>query len=135
MLSGHAVSVLSQPLLDEQRRALSYPKIARIQGAALEGLGDLLCEFVAMSMWIDPHHLARAKEPAAGDQHLWDLLHHDGRFRLVTGDRLLLANAPVSGGVGGIRVLTAREGDGTIASRESSAQLKPGLRALHQNGS
>lgn len=92
MLRGSILYVLSPALLREYRTVLLRPKLCQLHGLPESRVDQLLVEITANSIWREPEVSHQAPEP--GDNHLWDLLLYFDDTILVTGDLLLLDNAP-----------------------------------------
>lgn len=97
MLAGGFIYLMSDELLGEYSCVLRRPGLVRLHGLTGEELDWLLADLVANAMWRAP--AATGDAPDTGDQHLWALLASHPRGCLVTGDRLLLENPPVSASV------------------------------------
>ena len=76
---------------------LRRPRLVRLHGRPEKEIDLLLAELTANAIWRDP-------APDANDNHLWALLASWAGSRLLTGDRLLVENAPEAG-----LVLTPRD--------------------------
>lgn len=92
MLKGSILYVLSPALLQEYRTVLLRPKLRQLHGLPESEVDQLLVEITANSIWREPTVALQA--PDSGDNHLWSLLLHTVDTILVTGDQLLLDNAP-----------------------------------------
>ena len=94
MLDGDFIYLMSDALLSEYSSVLRRPGLVRLHGLNDAELDRLLAELVANAMWRAP--VAAGDTPDTGDQHLWALLASHPQGYLVTGNRLLLENPPVS---------------------------------------
>lgn len=92
MLKGSILYVISPALLQEYRTVLLRPKLCELHGLPESEVDQLLAEITANSIWREPTESHQA--PDSGDNHLWSLLLHTVDTILVTGDLLLLDNAP-----------------------------------------
>ena len=100
MLSGKASHVVSLLLLNEYERVLSRPALARLHRLTASDVEALVANLARHAVLMQgPSSKMAAPEP--GDQHLWDLLVAYRTLRLVTGDKRLLDDGPMTG-----RVLT-----------------------------
>lgn len=97
MLSGGFVYLLSPDLLAEYRQILLRPRLVQIHGLTPAEVDRLLEELVANAVWREPAHGTAAPDP--GDNHLWSLLLMQPGAVLVTGDKLLIDQAPVGSNV------------------------------------
>ncbi len=94
MLAGSLIYLLSPDLLAEYRSVLLRPKIAKLHGLIPAEVDRLLEEVVANALWREPKTPSPA--PDHGDDHIWALLDAYSRSILITGDRLLLENPPIT---------------------------------------
>jgi len=92
MLKGSILYVVSPALLQEYRTVLLRPKLCALHGLPESDVDQILAEITANSIWQEPALSHQAPDP--GDNHLWSLLLHGVNTILVTGDLLLLDNAP-----------------------------------------
>ena len=92
MLDGRLLYLLSPALLAEYRAVLLRPKLLPLHNLSVEEIDSILTTLVANAIWREPRSRIAAPDP--GDDHLWALLMSQPSSALVTGDRLLLENAP-----------------------------------------
>jgi len=92
MLNGSILTVLSPSLLQEYHEVLLRPKIRKYHQLTEQQLEQLLSEIVANAIWCEPTETLSA--PDKGDAHIWSLLLQSEHRVLITGDLLLLQNAP-----------------------------------------
>lgn len=92
MLDGELDYVLSVELLTEYREVLSRPRIAELHELADDELEQILETIAFYGVFREPVETGEAPDP--GDQHLWDLLAISEDVALVTGDKLLMGEAP-----------------------------------------
>ncbi len=92
MLDGRVLYLMSSDLLKEYSSVLRRPALRRLHGLTDNEIDEFLAELVANAPWREPASASSAPDP--GDSHLWSLLASQERACLVTGDRLLLENAP-----------------------------------------
>ncbi|TVQ50391.1 MAG: PIN domain-containing protein [Gammaproteobacteria bacterium] len=97
MLAGTLIFLMSPALLDEYRAVLLRPTLAKLHALTEAEIDQLLVELTANAIWREPGPASPAPDP--GDDHLWALLRAYPGSLLVTGDRLLLQNAPKQGSV------------------------------------
>jgi predicted nucleic acid-binding protein len=102
MLIAALPFVLSEALLAEYRAVLVRPELRKLHGLAIAEVEVILMELAQHAIVLDAAPGAPA--PDAGDQLLWDLLNARSDLVLVTGHKLLLQNAQMSG-----RVLSPRD--------------------------
>jgi len=91
MLDGRIMHLLSPALLQEYRDVLLRPKLCKLHGLSKDEVDQILSEITANAIWREPVEYHGAPDP--GDDHLWSLLQSTDAV-LVTGDQLLLDNAP-----------------------------------------
>ncbi|AJD47657.1 nucleic acid binding protein [Isoalcanivorax pacificus W11-5] len=96
MLTAQVRYALSLPLLAEYRTVLLRPKLLARHSLAVEEVDQLLEALILPAVIVDPVPPATLQAPDPGDQHLWDLLCYREDLTLLTGDRLLLEQAPES---------------------------------------
>ena len=94
MLSAELHYALSLALLAEYRTVLLRPKLLARHGLSVGEVDQLLEALILPAVIVDPVPPAALSAPDPGDQHLWDLLCCRDDLTLLTGDRLLLAQAP-----------------------------------------
>jgi len=89
MLKGTIIYTLSPALLREYREVLLRPKLCKLHKLNEEEIDQLLTEIIANAVFCEP---AKGIEnsPDTGDNHLWDILQHNKKCVLITGDQLLL---------------------------------------------
>ena len=95
MMSGRFPFLLSMNLIDEYRRALNYPKVARLHALSGSEIESILIGIIRQGIVRDP----QSGEYAIADQKDWflfDLLRAVDGTVLVTGDQLLHREAPGS---------------------------------------
>ena len=102
MLDGGLLYLMSSDLLTEYASVPRRPRLVRLHRRTDAEIDQLLAELTANAIWCEPAIGETA--PDSGDNHLWDLLGSRSRSRLITGDRLLIENAPEAA-----RVLTPRD--------------------------
>ena len=102
MLDGSLLYLMSGDLLTEYASVLRRPRLVRLHGRSEEEIDRLLTELTANAIWREAP--AGDTAPDANDNHRWALLASWAGSRLVTGDRLLVENAPA-----GRLVLTPRD--------------------------
>ena len=95
MLGGSLLYLMSADLLTEYASVLRRPRLVRLHGRPEKEIDLLLAELTANAIWRDPAPGDPA--PDANDNHLWALLASWAGSRLLTGDRLLVENAPEAG--------------------------------------
>ncbi|MDE2943325.1 MAG: putative toxin-antitoxin system toxin component, PIN family [Gemmatimonadota bacterium] len=102
MLGGRLLYLMSGDLLTEYASVLLRPRLVRLHGRSEEEIDRLLAEVTANAIW----RKTTAGDPApdANDNHLWASQASWSGSRLITGDRLLIENAPE-----GRSVLTPRD--------------------------
>ncbi|KAF0810256.1 nucleic acid binding protein [Alcanivorax sp. S71-1-4] len=96
MLAAQIRYALSLPLLAEYRTVLLRPKLLARHGLSVEEVDQLLEALILPAVIIDPVPPAPLRAPDPGAQHLWDVLCCRDDLTLLTGDRLLLEQAPAS---------------------------------------
>ena len=92
MMCGAFLYLLSPDLLSEYRSVCLRPKISARHGLSEEEVDVVLAEITVNALWRDPVNQSMAPDP--GDNHLWTLLEAESAAVLITGDALLLDNAP-----------------------------------------
>lgn len=102
MLDGSLLYLLSDELLTEYASVLRRPRLVGLHRRTDAEIDQLLAELTANAIWCEPAAGETAPDP--GDDHLWTLLGARAGSRLITGDRLLVENAPKAD-----RVLTPRD--------------------------
>jgi len=93
MMSGRFSFLLSLDLIDEYRRALNYPKVARLHALSELEIESILVSIIRQGIVRDP----QPGEYAIADDKDWflfDLLRAVDGAVLVTGDQLLHREAP-----------------------------------------
>lgn len=93
MMSGQFPFLLSLDLIDEYRRALNYPKVARLHGLSGSEIESILISIIRQSIVRDPQ-LGEYAIADDKDWFLFDLLRAVDGAVLVTGDQLLHREAP-----------------------------------------
>ena len=98
MVRGDFPFVLSVALLAEYREVLTRARIRERHGLTTDQIDAVLAAIAANAI---VRQAAPSEEvaPDAGDQHVWDLLATVQGAVLVTGDKQLLENAPVTASV------------------------------------
>ncbi len=91
MLEGRIMHLLSPALLQEYRDVLLRPELCKLHGLSKDEVDQILSEITANAIWREPVEYHGARDP--GDDYLWSLLQSTDAV-LVTGDQLLLDNAP-----------------------------------------
>ncbi len=102
MLDGSLLYLMSSDLLTEYASVLRRPRLVRLHRRTDAEIDQLLAELTANAIWCEPVIGETAPDP--GDNHLWALLGNRAQSHLITGDRLLVENAPEAA-----RVLTPRD--------------------------
>lgn len=97
MLAAAFSFVVSPDLLAEYRDVLARPEIMRLHGLTIPEVEAILTDIAQHAIVIDPQPADAAPDP--GDQLLWNLLYARADLVLVTGDKLLLADATMRGRV------------------------------------
>lgn len=97
MLSAAFPFVLSEALLTEYRTVLVRPNLRKLHGLTVAEVDTILTEIAQHAIVLKP--VAAPPAPDPGDQLLWELLAARVDVLLVTGDKLLLANAGMQGRV------------------------------------
>ena len=97
MLDGAFAHVLSEALLAEYRDVLLRPKLIRLHGLSADEIEAILVDIAHGAIFLQPVDAAAAPDP--GDQHLWELLAARPDLVLVSGDKYLLQDSPMSGRV------------------------------------
>lgn len=99
MLAAAFPFVLSEALLAEYRAVLVRPNLRKLHGLTVAALEAVLLALAQHAIVLAPAPAAAPSAPDPGDQLLWDLLAARTDLVLVTGDKLLLANAGMQGRV------------------------------------
>jgi putative PIN family toxin of toxin-antitoxin system len=98
MLDGRLQFLLSPALLAEYQAVLTRPKIQIAHGLSVDQIDTLLTDITANAIWREPtglnHNAPHHEAPDPNDTHLWALLDCEKNATLITGDMLLLKNAP-----------------------------------------
>lgn len=97
MLSAAFPFVLSEALLTEYRTVLVRPNLRKLHGLTVAEVDTILTEIAQHAIVLKP--VAAPPAPDPGDPLLWELLAARVDVLLVTGDKLLLANAGMQGRV------------------------------------
>ena len=97
MLRAAFPFVLSEALLAEYRSVLLRSAIRRLHGLSAVEVDTILTTLVRHAIVLVPVSAPPAPDP--GDQLLWELLSVRTDLRLVTGDKLLLADKRMKGRV------------------------------------
>jgi len=97
MLEARFPCVISELLLQEYRRVLLRPKIARLHGLTPMEVDGLMLEIAHHAIVLTTVPAPPAPDP--GDQHLWALLAARPDLILVTGDKRLVTHASMLGRV------------------------------------
>ena len=98
MIDGSMVFLLSPDLLAEYNAVLQRPAIAKRHGLDEDQIEQILVELTGNAIWIEPV-AAQESAPDLNDSHLWAMLEAYPIAVLVTGDKLLIENAPVPSSV------------------------------------
>lgn len=93
MLTGKILFLLSPELLKEYLDVLSRPKITKLHQLSEKEIDQILSEITANSIWQEVEDKYGAPDP--GDNHLWNLLMKHPSYTLITGDLLLIEQAPM----------------------------------------
>ena len=93
MLDGRLQFLLSPALLAEYQAVLTRPKIQIAHGLSVDQIDSLLTDITANAIWREPTGLNH-EAPDPNDTHLWALLDCEKHATLITGDMLLIKNAP-----------------------------------------
>ena len=102
MLAARFPFVVSGALLAEYRTVLVRPGLRKLHGLSVVEVETLLTDIALHAIVLTPGVGPRAPDP--GDQLLWNLLGTRADLTLITGDKLLLGDAAMSG-----RVISPRE--------------------------
>jgi len=94
ILNGKIIFILSPELLQEYFEVLSRPKLIKLHGLSDKEIEQILSEVTANAIWLEVDDEFVAPDP--GDSHLWNLLMKHKDYTLVTGDQLLIEQAPLN---------------------------------------
>ncbi|CAN5485200.1 hypothetical protein BH11PSE9_BH11PSE9_09410 [soil metagenome] len=97
MLRASFAFVLSEALLAEYRNVLVRPSLRKLHGLTTAEVDTILTDIAQHAIVLQP--IAASPAPDPGDQMLWELLAARPELRLITGDKLLLADAAMAGRV------------------------------------
>jgi len=92
VLTGKVLFLLSPALLNEYLSVLSRPKLRKLHRLSAKEIDQILSEITANAIWQDVEDKYKAPDP--GDNHLWNLLMKHSSYSLITGDLLLIEQAP-----------------------------------------
>ncbi len=98
MLQGKFYFLLSDKLISEYRDVLLRKRIRKVHGLSEEEIDEILTDLSANGMFREVIE-SKTRTPDRDDQHLWDLLAVYPGACLVTGDKLLIENAPENAAV------------------------------------
>ncbi len=97
MLRASFAFVVSEALLAEYRSVLVRPGLRMLHGLTVADVDTILTDIAQHAIVLQPVTAPAAPDP--GDQMLWELLVARPELRLITGDKLLLADAGMAGRV------------------------------------
>jgi len=95
MLKGEIIFWLSHQLFGEYRQVLHRPTIRKLHHLTDAELESILTTLKLNARWYEPPDIDYFA-PDRGDNHLWALLKNIPNTGLVTGDKLLQENPPMS---------------------------------------
>lgn len=97
MLGAAFPFVVSEALLAEYRTVLVRPSLRKLHGLTISAVETILTDLAQHAIVLAP--VAAPPAPDPDDQLLWELLAARADLVLVTGDKLLLQDAPMQGRV------------------------------------
>ncbi|MEZ5671781.1 MAG: putative toxin-antitoxin system toxin component, PIN family [Thiotrichaceae bacterium] len=95
MLKAEIVFWLSNQLIEEYRHVLQRSSIRKLHNLTDTELENILTVLILNARWCEPPN-ENYHAPDRGDNHLWALLNFIPNTVLVTGDKLLQNNPPLS---------------------------------------